>query len=234
MKETKISVILPCLNEEESIFQCVSFLDKVLQEFHKDSEIIIVDNNSTDDSVSIVKEFQKEKKNINLIQEKNKGYGNTLRKGFSCAKNDLIYMADCDNTYDFNDIKNFVLKIEEGHDFVVGNRFNKNMKNGVMPFLRRFLGNPVLSFLTRVLYKVNIQDIHCGARMIKKDVYKKLDLKSKGMEFATEMIVVASRKNLRMTQIDTTYHPRTGNSKLNPLYDGFRHIVFMATNLFKK
>lgn len=223
----KISIILPCLNEEDGVGPCASSLLRVLEAHRLEGELIFVDNGSTDGTLANLKKLKKGDKRIIIAGEDKRGYGHALRKGFGMARGELIYMADCDGTYDFDDIPRFIGKIEEGHDFIVGNRFSGGMDKDAMTFSRRHVGNPVLSSITRALFNVKIKDIHCGARMIRKGAYDSLFLKTGGMEFATEMIVRASKARLRVDEISIRYHGRIGKSKLNEITDGTRHLLFM-------
>lgn len=227
--ESKISIIIPCLNEEKAIGVCLDKTLKTVSLNNLNAEIIVVDNGSTDASVSIVKDYISKNQIINLVEENERGYGSAYLAGIKNSTGDIIVMADGDNTYDFSEIPEFISKIEnEDLDLVVGNRFVRDNSLGeIMPFLNRWVGNPILSFLTKLFFKIKLNDIHCGIRAIKKESLNKIKLNTTGMEFASEMIVKAAKNNLKMTEIPVNYHERIGDSKLNPFVDGWRHLRFL-------
>ena len=226
-KEPYISVILPCLNEEKAIAFCLESINRVAKKENLNLEIIVVDNDSTDNSAKIVKEEAQKYGNIILEHEPIRGYGSAYLHGFSVAKGKYIFMADADTTYDFEDIPRFISKLEEGNDFVVGNRFSGMMEKNSMTFLHRKIGNPILSSLVKLFFNVKIHDIHCGARAISKEAALKLTLNTLGMEFASEMIVKASKEKLKVTEIPIKYKARIGESKLESFSDGWRHLRFI-------
>lgn len=235
-----LSIVLPCLNEEKAVKFCLDSITETIQKNNLSAEIIIVDNNSTDDSAKIIKEYQKNNPTINLIlvEEKVRGYGSAYQKGFSIAQGSYIFMADLDGTYDFNDIPRFIEKLKEDYDFVIGNRFANNNKNqkklGSMPWLHRYIGNPILSGIVHLFFGIKIKDIHSGARLIKKESLEKISPNTCGMEFASEMIIKAKRINLLMAEIPIKYNNRIGVSKLESLKDGWRHLrfIFLFSPLF--
>ncbi len=220
------SIILPCLNEEKAIGLC---LNKILDLREKlgDFEIIVVDNGSIDKSLDIIKSFQKNNSEIVIVSESKKGYGSAYLAGFKKARGKYIYIADSDNTYSFSELISFKEKLEKGADLVVGNRFSKKMHKESMSFSHRFIGNPILSLLVRIFFKVKIKDIHCGARAFSKEILNNLDLRCSGMEFASEMIIKASRLNLKIEEQAISYFPRLGESKLKSFRDGWRHLRFI-------
>jgi glycosyltransferase involved in cell wall biosynthesis len=223
----KISVVLPCLNEEKGVLFCARSLIESTRKHGLDAEMIFVDNGSDDDTPAILESLRASDDRVIVTTEEKRGYGHALKKGFEHARGEFVYMADCDGTYDFDDIPRFILRIQEGYDLVVGNRFTGGMDEGAMSFWRKSVGNPVLSLIARRLFGVAIYDTHCGARMIRKEAYDRLRLKAGGMEFATEMIVRASQQGLRVAEIPIRYHGRIGTSKLNEVIDGTRHLWFM-------
>ncbi len=227
----KISIVFPCLNEQEGVSFCLNSLSETLRKHGIGGEIIFVDNNSTDNTPLILRDLKDRFDGVITLSENKRGYGSALKRGFHHAKEDLVYMADCDGTYDFEDIPYFISKIHEGYDFVIGSRFAGRMDAGAMSFGRKYLGNPILSRLTRMFFDVDIADIHCGARMIKRTTYNNLALRSGGMEFATEMIIRASRQKVRMAEIPVRYRERIGKSKLNEIIDGMRHLKLMLLEL---
>jgi hypothetical protein len=225
MKESRsgISVVIPCLNEETSIGRAVEAARSGITKMQVLGEVIVVDNGSTDNSASIAREH-----GAKVIGEDEKGYGAALRAGFRHASHDILVMGDGDLTYDFSRLDVLVEPILSGEaEFVVGNRM-RNIKPGSMPVLHRWIGNPLLSLLLRVMFRKHIvRDAHCGMRAIRKDTYENLGCVTTGMEFASEMIVRAIHLDVRMTERDIVYHPRVGESKLMSLRDGWRHLRFM-------
>lgn len=228
-KKIVLSVVLPCLNEEEAIPVCLDSLRDVLQKDDFSAEVIVVDNDSTDASATILNQYKKNNPDFPLIivEERTRGYGSAYQKGFSVAQGDYIFMADLDGTYDFNDIPRFMDKINKGYDLIVGNRFLNNKKIGSMPWHHRYIGNPILSGIVRLFFGIKIKDIHCGARMIKNLSLQELSLTTRGMEFASEMIIKAAKENIPMTEIPIKYDDRIGDSKLHSFKDGWRHLRFI-------
>ena len=219
----EISVVIPCLNEEMAIEQCV-------RDAHAASElaeIVVVDNGSTDKSVSIIQNLQKEIPSLVLVQQSSRGYGNAYIAGLSEAKGAYIYLSDGDGTYDFALLPQFISKLKDGCDIVIGNRFALPLQKNVMPWHHRYIGNPLLSLITRAFFKIKVRDVHCGARAITKAAFNTLSLNTGGMEFASEMIIKAARKNLSFGEVSVLYRPRIGTSKLNSLSDGWRHLRFI-------
>lgn len=225
----KISVIIPCLNEQEGIGICISKIISVFDKHNLKGEIIIVDNGCTDNTINIINSFKD--KRIKITNESNQGYGNAYIKGFKHVKGHIIIMGDGDDTYDFNEIPRLLDKINEGYDFVIGNRME--IEKGAMPILHRYIGRPIFSFLLNRLFDLHISDSHCGFGAIRKDSLDKLNLSSSGMEFASEILIKAKRNNLRIKEIPIVYSPRLGNSKLRTFRDGFRHLNLITTQKLK-
>lgn len=221
--EHGVSVVIPCLNEEESIGHVVDAAKKGIASLNISGEVIVVDNGSTDRSWDIA-----ERHGAKVIYEKERGYGAAIRYGFVNAQYSVLVMGDGDMTYDFSKIDDLVLPIiNDEADFVVGNRM-ENIRPGSMPKLHQYLGNPVLSFMLRVMFRAHVvKDAHCGLRAIRKTSYDQLHCVTTGMEFASEMIVRAIHCKIRMTERDIIYHPRVGESKLDSFKDGWRHVRFM-------
>lgn len=219
-----ISIILPCLNEEKSIGACLDKIKAVIAKYSLDAEIIVVDNNSNDNTATIVLRYIQNTPNLYLLEEKQQGYGSAYIAGLKSAAGNYIFMADADCTYDFNDIPRFIDKLKKGYDLVVGNRFNRTLAPRTMPFLHRSIGNPLLSLLVKTFFNVHINDIHCGERALSRTAYNTLKLHAVGMEFASEMIIKAARRNLRITELDVSYGKRVGESKLRSFRDGWRHV----------
>ncbi len=220
----ELSVVMPCLNEAETLAVCI----KKAQDFFKREgimgEVVIADNGSTDGSQQIA-----EKLNARIINVKEKGYGSALRGGIEGANGKYIIMGDADDSYDFNNLMPYLEKLREGFDLVMGNRFKGGIKKGAMPFLHKYLGNPVLSFIGRLFFKAEIGDFHCGLRGFSKEAYNKMKLSTTGMEFASEMIVKSSLNDLKITEVPTILSPdgRSRPPHLNTWKDGWRHLRFL-------
>jgi len=223
----KISIIIPCLNEEEGIGFCLKEVAETIKKNNLDAEIIVVDNNSTDNTKSIVSGFQSNMSNLILTTEKTIGYGAAYLKGVSLASGEYIFMADGDGTYDFSTLPKFITKTESGFDLVVGDRFSSSDIKREMPWLHRVIGNPVLSSLVRKFFRAKIKDVHCGMRMITKKAMDNINLNTLGMEFASEMVIKVAKKGFRIGEVDIPYRSRFGTSKLRSWSDGWRHLRFI-------
>ena len=164
-----------------------------------------------------------------MVHERQRGYGSAYLAGFAAARGRYIVMVDADLTYDFKEIPRFVRELEEGADFVVGDRMD-NIHPGAMPWLHRYVGNPVLTRVLNLFYRTGVKDAHCGMRGLRRDVLPRLDLRSTGMEFASEMVIRASKENLEIRQFPIEYHPRAGVSKLSSFRDGWRHLRFLLVH----
>jgi len=226
-KKPEISIVLPCLNEELSIRACLSEIKELIHEKALDAEIIVVNNGSTDTSLHILEQERTSFPELKIAAELERGYGNAYLRGFSEATGTYIVMADIDTTYNFKELDSFIEALRNGSDFVIGNRFTGNIESKAMPLHHRFIGNPILSFLVRLFFKTNVQDVHCGMRAIRRDVIPQLNLKTAGMEFASEMVIKVVQKKLHITQLPISYRERTGTSKLRSFSDGWRHMRFM-------
>ncbi|MGB9936886.1 MAG: glycosyltransferase family 2 protein [Methanobacterium sp.] len=219
-----ISIVIPALNEEGIVGKTVKMVPvQKLKENGFDVEIVVVDNASTDNTAQEAREA-----GARVVFGEKRGYGNAYLKGFSEAKGDIIVMGDADGTYPFEMTYEFIQPIVNGEaDFVMGSRLKGDIKEGAMPALHKYIGNPFLTWLLNALFKAGISDSHCGMRAIKKETIKLLDLKSPGMEFASEMVIEAARKNVKIAEIPINYYPREGESKLSSFTDGWRHVRFM-------
>jgi glycosyltransferase involved in cell wall biosynthesis len=215
----KISVILPCKNEEQTILSCIQKINLGLK--GKDYEIIVSDS-SKDNSAKIAQTT-----NAKVIKHNLDGYGNAILQGIAHAKGEYIIIGDADNTYDFTQIPLFIEQLEKGYDLVIGSRIKGKIQARAMPFSHRHIGTPLLNILAFIFFKKKLSDINSGFRAIKKESLKKLDLKTAGMEFASEMIIKAIKHNLKIKEIPINYFRRNGVSKLKPINDGYRHIRFM-------
>jgi glycosyltransferase involved in cell wall biosynthesis len=222
MDNIELSVVMPCLNEEKAIGSCIKKIQETFIRHGLRGEIIVADNGSLDRSREIA-----EKEGAKVFLEPQRGYGAAYLKGLSEARGKYIIIGDSDNTYDFADIPKFIALLEQGYDFVMGSRFKGGLQKGSMSWSHRYLGNPVLSGICRLFFRTRLSDIHCGMRAFTKESLQKMKLMTLGMEFATEMVVSALTCNLKIGEIPINYHPRSGESKLRPLYDAWRHIRFM-------
>ena len=211
----KYSLILPCRNEAPHIGRFIEDAHRTFKKMHCTYEIIVVDNNSTDDSAQIARQKQAQ-----VIVEQTQGYGAAYRKGFKHAKGEYIIMCDPDGSYDITELP---LLIKSKGDFVLGNRFNNKMQKKAMPWMRQHIGNPLLNTLLNIRHHIAIKDSHSGFRVINRKKLQLLQLQSPGMELATEMIIKAHRQELQITEINIKYHPRIGESKLRNIRDGWRH-----------
>ena len=226
-----ISVVIPCLNEEKTLGSCIAEAKEGISKSGLSGEVIISDNGSKDDSRSIAIE-----NGARVIETQLKGYGSAIINGINHAKGDYVIIGDADMTYDFTEIPKFVNELESGSDLIIGNRFKGGVEKGAMPFLNKYLGNPFLSMVARVFFKIQIGDFHCGLRGIKKNVYDNLNLKSTGMEFASEMIVKAAILNFKITEIPTVLRkpPFERTPHLKPFRDGFRHLYLIISHTLVK
>lgn len=217
-----VSIVLPCLNEEEAIGSCIDSISATVRRHSLNAEILVVDNASTDRSADIAREH-----GARVVFQPLRGYGNAYLKGFAEARGRFLVMVDADNTYDFRDIAAFVELLTQGQDLVIGNRFSGRMAKGAMTWSHRYIGNPLLSGLLNALFHTGVHDAHCGMRALTKDAYQRMHLRTGGMEFASEMVINASKAGLTITERPIAYHPRTGESKLHTVRDGWRHLRFM-------
>ncbi len=227
--KSRVSVVIPCLDEAETIAECVAQARAVLDESGLAGEVIVVDNGSTDGSGELARAA-----GALVVEEPRRGYGSAYLAGLAVAQGDYIVMLDADLTYDFREIPRFVQSLDDGAQLVVGNRMG-SIAPGAMSLLSR-LGNPLLSGFLNVLHRTNIRDVHCGMRALRRDVLPALNLRTVGMEFASEMVIRATRERLDVREIPIELHPRVGSSKLSPFRDGWRHLrvilVYNPTFLF--
>lgn len=221
-EKIEVSIVMPCLNEKETIGACVSKAKKGIGSTGLAGEVIVVDNGSTDGSAEIARSM-----GVTVVFAPEKGYGNAYKKGVAEAHGKYIVMADSDDTYDFSEIKPFIDELLRGADLVVGSRLKGKILPGAMPFLHRYLGTPVIASLLNLFFKTGVSDPNSGMRSFTKEAFIKMNLQSGGMEFASEMIINAARENLKIVEIPIVYYPRKGESKLHTFRDGWRHLRFM-------
>src|SRR6185312_14080694 len=187
-------------------------------------EVIVADNGSDDRSAELAREA-----GALVVHEPRRGYGSAYLAGFAAARGEYIVMADADLTYDFADIPRFVEQLEAGAQLVMGDRMD-NIHPGAMPWLHRYVGNPILTGVLNLFFRTGVSDAHCGMRGFRRDILPVLDLRTTGMEFASEMVIRASKEKLRIAEFPIEYHPRGGESKLSSFRDGWRHLRFLLVH----
>ncbi len=217
----ELSVVMPCLNEAQTIGTCIRKAQASFERLGIAGEVVVADNGSTDGSQRIAKDL-----GARVVPVAKKGYGSALTGGIAAARGRWVIMGDADDSYDFSDLEPFVQRLKEGYDLVAGNRFKGGIHPGAMPWLHRMFGNPVLSFVGRKLYGTPCGDIYCGLRGFDREKVAALDVQSTGMEFAIEMIVKATMAGLRVTEVPTTLSPDAEGREphLNTWRDGWRSI----------
>jgi glycosyltransferase involved in cell wall biosynthesis len=219
-----VSVVIPCLNEAENIQACVTAALEAIVRMGVEGEVVVADNDSEDDSARLAEEV-----GARVVVERRRGYGSAYLAGFAASRGRYIVMADADLTYDFNEIPRFVAALEDGAEMVIGDRMD-NIQPGAMPWLHRYIGNPILTGVLNLFFRTGISDAHCGMRALRRDVLPRLDLRTTGMEFASEMVIRASKENLKIAEFPIEYHPRGGESKLSSFRDGWRHLRFLLVH----
>ena len=231
--DIRISVVLPCLNERETIATCIKKSLQTLEKMEISSEVVVADNGSTDGSVEIATSL-----GARVVHEKRMGYGNAYRAGIAAAKGKYIVIADSDDSYDLTDLERFVKPLEDGADMVMGTRMRGRIEKGAMPWHHRYIGNPVLTGILNLMFHARVSDAHCGMRSFTKDAYEKMELQTTGMEFASEMVIKAAQLGLNIKEIPITLY-RDGRNRpphLRSFRDGWRHLRFMLlhsqTHLF--
>lgn len=217
-----VSLVIPTRDEEETIGECISRSMAVFGEMGVEGEVIVADS-SSDSTPDIARSL-----GARVIRPEKLGYGNAYLAGFEQARGRYIVIMDGDLTYDPLEMPEFIRLLESGEaDFVIGTRLKGRIEDGAMPALHRYIGNPLLTWMLNRLFGVGISDSHCGMRAMTREALDKLSLRAGGMEFASEMVIEASRKKLRISEVPITYHRRKGDSKLHTLSDGWRHARFM-------
>jgi glycosyltransferase involved in cell wall biosynthesis len=219
-----VSVVIPCLNEAENIVACVTKAREALERNAIPGEVVVADNDSDDGSRELA-----EAAGARVVREPRRGYGSAYLAGFAAARGDFIVMGDADLTYDFDEIPRFLAELQDGADMVIGDRM-QNIHPGAMPWLHRYVGNPLLSGFLNVLFRTGVSDAHCGMRALRRDRLEQLDLRTTGMEFASEMVIRAAKEDLDIRQFAIEYHPRGGESKLSSFRDGWRHLRFLLVH----
>ncbi|MEE2775024.1 MAG: glycosyltransferase family 2 protein [Pseudomonadota bacterium] len=219
-----VTFLMPCLNEAETIETCIKKAQEFLKRNNLNGEVLIADNGSVDGSQLIAKQ-----NNAKLIDVKTKGYGSALKAGIQQARGKFIIMGDADDSYAFNEVDSFYAALLDSFELVVGNRFRGKIFKNAMPFLHKYLGNPILSFLGRALFGAKIGDFHCGLRAFNRESILKLKLKTDGMEFASEMIIRATQENLSVAEVPVNLYPdgRSRSPHIRTWRDGWRHFKFI-------
>jgi len=222
----ELTVLMPCLNEAETLEICILKAQSWLAESGVDGEVLIADNGSTDGSQGIAEAL-----GARVINVPNKGYGATLYAGAIESNGTYIVMGDSDDSYDFSNLNPFLDELRKGTDLVMGNRFKGGIKPGAMPWKNRYIGNPALSYLGRLMFKIPVRDFHCGLRGFSKSAFIRMDLRTTGMEFASEMVIKAQLLGLGITEVPTSLSQdgRTRKPHLRPWRDGWRHLRFMLS-----
>jgi glycosyltransferase involved in cell wall biosynthesis len=224
LPECELSIVMPCLNEAETLEVCIRKARGFIEKHGIDGEVVIADNGSTDGSQGLAT-----KCGARVVDVAAKGYGSALMGGIRAARGRFVIMGDADDSYDFVNLMPFVEQLREGHDLVMGNRFRGGIKPNAMPKLHKYLGNPVLTFIGRLLFKSPSGDFHCGLRGFRKDTALELDLRTTGMEFASEMVVKMTLNKKRIAEVPTTLS-KDGRSRpphLRSWHDGWRHLRFL-------
>ncbi|HEV2833773.1 MAG TPA: glycosyltransferase family 2 protein, partial [Pyrinomonadaceae bacterium] len=196
---TELSILMPCLNEAETLATCIKKAQKALEDLNVNGEVVVADNGSTDGSPEIAAAL-----GARVIHVAEKGYGSALLGGIKAARGKYIIMGDADDSYDFTNLGPFLEKLRAGYELVMGNRFKGGIAPNAMPPLHRYLGNPVLTGIGRLFFRSPCGDFHCGLRGFSKAAIQRLDLRTRGMEFASETVVKASLHGLRITEVPTT------------------------------
>jgi glycosyltransferase involved in cell wall biosynthesis len=219
----ELSVVMPCLNEAETLETCIRKAQRALREANVAGEVVVADNGSNDGSVEIA-----ERVGARVVHMKARGYGNALMGGIAAARGKYVVMGDADDSYDFGHIVRFLEPLREGADLVMGNRFRGGIQKDAMPSLHRYFGNPALTLLGRLFFHSPLGDFYCGLRGFRKDAYERLGMRTTGMEFATEMIVKATLLKMRIAEVPTTLSPdgRSRPPHLRTWRDGWRTLRF--------
>ena len=223
-RPVELTILMPCLNEAETIQSCVSKAIKFLTESGISGEVLVADNGSTDGSQKMAEAL-----GARVVSIADRGYGAALIGGIEAAAGRFVIMGDSDDSYDFSALDPFVAELRAGQQLVMGNRFKGGIKPGAMPALHRYLGNPLLSWIGRIFFSVPIGDFHCGLRGFSREAVRQLGLRNTGMEFASEMVVKSSLRGLKISEVPTTLSPdgRSRPPHLRTWRDGWRHLRFL-------
>jgi glycosyltransferase involved in cell wall biosynthesis len=220
----EVSIVMPCLNEAETLAKCIQKAQRAIDQDGLAAEVIVADNGSTDGSQAIAREL-----GARVVPVERKGYGSALIGGIDAARGRFVIMGDADDSYDFTAIAPLIARLRAGSDLVVGNRFMGGIDAGAMPWSHRWVGNPILTLISRLFFHTPVGDMHCGLRGVRKDAYERMRLRATGMEFASEMVIKASLKRMRIAEVPVTLQPdgRSRPPHLRTWRDGWRHLRFM-------
>jgi len=215
---------MPCLNEVETLATCIRKAQEAIAKDRLSAEIIVADNGSADGSQMVAREL-----GVRVVDVQRKGYGSALMGGIDAAHGEFVIMGDADDSYDFRAIGPLLAKLREGYDLVMGNRFAGGIQAGAMVWSHRWVGNPALTFISRVFFHTPVGDMHCGLRGFRKDAFTRLRLRATGMEFASEMVIKASMRRMKIAEVPVTLSPdgRSRPPHLRTWRDGWRHLRFM-------
>jgi len=220
-----VSVVMPCLDEAETVGTCVGAARHALAQAGLTGEVLVVDNGSADGSAMLAA-----RAGARVVAEPRRGYGSAYLTGFANARGRFIVMGDADGTYDFSALTHFVAALEAGADLVLGSRLRGNIEPGAMPWLHRRVGNPTLTAILNLFFRTRVSDAHCGMRAFRRELLDRLDLQAMGMELASEQLIRAAKLGLDVREIQIDYRPRHGRSKLAPLPDGWRHLRLLLVH----
>src|SRR5947209_3294181 len=220
----EVSVVMPCLNEARTVGRCIDKATQALRDMGVAGEVIIADNGSSDGSPAIAVAH-----GARVIPVEHRGYGSALQAGIAAARGRYVIMGDADDSYDFSRLESFIVQLRQGHDLVMGNRFQGGIRLGAMPWLHRYVGNPVLTGILNLFFHTPIGDAHCGLRGFRKDAYERLQVQTSGMEFASEMVVKACLNRQKITEVPIVLHPdgRDRPPHLRSFRDGWRNLRFL-------
>lgn len=231
MAPVEVSIVMPCLNEAATLARSIARAKEGLARLGRRGEIVIADNGSTDGSPDIARA-----EGARVVHVSPRGYGNAYRGGIGAARGEIVVIGDSDDTYDFTRLQELVARLEGGADLVLGSRLLGDIAPGAMPWLHRYVGNPLLSATLNFFYRTKVVDTHSGFRAFRRRAYERLGLRTGGMEFASEMLIAAARDGWRIEEIPISYLPRDGESKLRTFRDGWRHLrlllLYSPTHLF--
>ena len=220
----EVSVVMPCLNEARTVGVCIDKALACLQKLNAKGEVVVADNGSTDGSQDIARAH-----GARIVPVERKGYGSALQGGIAAARGKFVIMGDADDSYDFSRLDGFIERLREGYDLVMGNRFRGGIMPGAMPWMHRYIGNPILSGILNLFFRTPARDCHCGLRGFRKESYERLGLSTSGMEFASEMVVRACLQKQKISEVPVVLHPdgRDRPPHLRSFRDGWRHLRFL-------
>ena len=220
-----LSVVIVSWNSADSLGRCLDALRHSAEVAEASIEVIVVDNASDDDSAERARAA-----GATVVEEPRRGYGSAYLAGLAAARGRYVVLTDADDTYDLTRVPELVARLRDGADLVLGSRFRGRIHPGAMPWSHRWIGNPALTGMLNLLFRVGVSDAHCGLRAARRDALERLDLSTTGMEFASEMVIKASKRGLRIEEVPIDYRPRVGESKLNSVRDAWRHVRFMLVH----